>query len=119
MIFLLPTLPPFLHPFNPLPTGPQSHNPPVRVRLATDPHNHNQPRQIALHHLVLPCLALPYSALRCPSRLSSRRQQPVPAASLLHLPCGCRQVHTHKKHARKPHAWVYRQPLYTPRAAEL
>jgi hypothetical protein len=116
---LLPTLPPFLHPFHPLPTGPQSHNPPVR--LATDPHIHPSQipsslslslssvlaPQVCAPSLTQPCLALP-----CPS---SRRKQPVPAGHQLHLPCGSRGPHTQE--ARKQASRVG-LPLYTPRAAE-
>ena len=62
-----PTFSPSLQPS---PHWPQSHNPPVRVRLATDPHNHIQPRQIACHpsslrassRLTLPCLTQPCAA---------------------------------------------------------
>ena len=61
-----PTFSPSLQPS---PHWPQSHNPPVRVRLATDPHNHIQPRQIACQpsslkaaRLTLPCLTQPCAA---------------------------------------------------------
>jgi hypothetical protein len=47
---LLPTLPPFLHPFHPLPTGPQSHNSQQRARASG---------LRAFPYSALPCLALP------------------------------------------------------------
>lgn len=110
LIFSQPTLPPFLHPFYPLPAGlsPTTHPP---VRLATDPHiqpDPLQPQQRAAQRSPPVCPALLIILSLAAPRRSSPRRQPVPAGNQLHLPCGCRQVHTHQRHAHKPHAWVHR-----------